>query len=110
MVRRVQRYCWKLVDPLTSTAASGLRSSMESLDLLANNLANVQTSGFKSDREFYTLYAASEAAEPGAYDPTQMPEIERNWTDYAQGNVRQTGNPTDIAISGTGFFTVSGPS
>lgn len=97
------------MDPLTSMAASGLRSSMESLDLLANNLANAQTSGFKTDREFYTLFTASEAAEPGAYDPTQMPEIERNWTDYAQGNLRQTANPTDLAISGAGFFTVTGP-
>jgi flagellar basal-body rod protein FlgF len=98
------------MDPLTSTAASGLRSSLESLDLLANNLANVQTSGFKTDREFYSLYTASEAAESGAYNPTQMPDIERNWTDYAQGNLRQTSNPTDLAISGTGFFTVTGPS
>jgi flagellar basal-body rod protein FlgF len=98
------------MDPLTSTAASGLRSSMESLDLLANNLANAQTSGFKTDHEFYNLYTGSEAAEPGAYDPTQMPVIEKNWTDYSQGNLRPTGNPTDLAISGTGFFTVTGPS
>lgn len=98
------------MDPLTSTAASGLRSSMESLDLLANNLANVQTSGFKSDREFYNLYTAPEANEPGAYDPAQMPNIEGNWTDFGQGNLRQTANPTDLAISGTGFFTVTGPS
>jgi flagellar basal-body rod protein FlgF len=97
------------MDPLTSTAASGLRSSMESLDLLANNLANAQTTGFKTDREFYNLYTASEAEEPGAYDPTRMPTIDRNWTDYAQGALRQTANPTDLAISGGGFFTVAGP-
>jgi flagellar basal body rod protein FlgG len=83
---------------------------MESLDLIANNLANVQTSGFKIDREFYDLYTASEADEPGAYDPTHMPVIERNWIDFAQGNLHQTANQTDLAISGSGFFTVSGPS
>src|ERR1700722_19180838 len=98
------------MDPLTSTAASGLRSSMASLDLTANYRANVQTSGFNTDREFYNLYTAAEAAEPGAYDPTQMPVLERNWTDFSQGSLRQTANPTDLAISGNGFFTVTGPS
>ena len=44
------------MDPLTISAASGLRARMETLDLLANNLANAGTTGFKSDREFYSLY------------------------------------------------------
>ncbi len=96
------------MDPLTSMAASGLRSNLESLDLIANNLANVQTTAFKADSEFYNLYTASEAEEPGAYE-LRMPIIERNWTDYSQGDMRQTGIPTDLAISGAGFFTVEGP-
>jgi len=98
------------MDPLTSMAASGLRSNLESLDLIANNLANVQTTGFKNDSEFYSLYAASEAEGPGGSDPAQMPVIETNWTDYSQGDLHQTGIPTDLAISGAGFFTVAGPS
>jgi len=83
---------------------------MESLDLVANNLANVQTSGFKIDREFYNIYTAAEASEPGAFDPTQMPVVEKSWTDYSQGNLKQTANQTDFAIAGNGFFTVTGPS
>jgi len=110
LVGRVHLSRSKSMDPLTSTAASGLRSSLESLDLIANNLANVQTSGYKTDREFYDLYTASEAAEPGAYDPMQMPVHEKNWTDFSQGNLRQTANPADLAISGNGFFTVTAPS
>lgn len=97
------------MDPLTSMAASGLRSNLESLDLIANNLANVQTTAFKADSEFYNLYTASEAEAPGAYDPLHMPLIERNWTDYSQGDLHETEIPTDLAISGAGFFTVAGP-
>jgi len=97
------------MDPLTSMAASGLRSNLESLDLIANNLANVQTAGFKNDSEFYSLYSASEAEAPVPDDLPRMPVIQRNWTDYSQGDLRQTGMPTDLAISGAGFFTVVGP-
>ena len=35
--------------------------------------------------------------------------VERNWTDFAQGNLWATGNPLDLAISGRGFFAVNGP-
>lgn len=79
---------------------------MESLDLLANNLANSETGGYKSDREFYNLYVAPEAqADPSV----TMPVIQRNWTDFSQGTLRTTGNPTDFALSGKGFFAVDGP-
>jgi len=95
------------MDPLTALAASGLRARMESLDLLANNVANASTGGFKADREFYSLYVAPEA---GDSDPAaSMPVIERQWTDHSQGVLRNTGNPLDVALEGTGFFAVNGP-
>ena len=48
------------MDPLLITAAaSGMKARMESLDMLANNIANSGTAGFKSDREFYNLYEQS---------------------------------------------------
>ncbi len=53
------------MDPLAAMAASGMRSRMESLDLLANNIANASTGGYKADREFYSLYAAPEAGSDG---------------------------------------------
>lgn len=96
------------MDALTSAAASGLRARMESLDMLANNLANTETGGYKNDREFYSLYLAPEAA--GADTPMTMPVVERQWTDFAQGVVRPTGNELDFALSGKGFFSVDGPS
>jgi flagellar basal-body rod protein FlgF len=96
------------MDPLTAIAASGLRARMESLDLLANNVANASTGGYKADREFYSLYLASETAESD--DPHSMPLIERPWIDHAQGPIHSTGNPLDLALSGKGFFVVDGPS
>jgi flagellar basal-body rod protein FlgF len=96
------------MDPLTISAASGLRSRMESLDMLANNIANASTSGYKADREFYSLYAAPEAEGPIS-GPDTLPVIERPWTDLSQGEVRPTGNRLDFALQGKGFFSVNGP-
>jgi len=92
---------------MTAAAASGLRARMESLDLLANNMANASTGGYKADREFYSLYVAPEAQ---GNDPlSTMPLIEKPWVDFSQGDVHSTGNPLDVALSGKGFFAVQGP-
>ncbi len=101
------------MDPLMISAASGLKARMESLDLLANNLANAGTAGYKSDAESYSVYVAQEALEP-ALDgwspmPSTLPVVEGHWTDLAQGTLTPTGNPLDMALSTKGFFVVSGP-
>jgi len=93
------------MDQLTVTAASGMRSRMEALDLLANNLANAGTTGYKADREFYGLYSSAEAD-----TQTTLPNVERNWTDFSQGIVKDTGNPLDVALSGRGFLAADSPS
>jgi flagellar basal-body rod protein FlgF len=98
------------MDPLAIAAASGLQSRMDSLELLANNLANAETSGYKGDREFYGLYISPEAGNPLGPDfLTTLPVIERQWTDFSQGSFRSTGNPLDVALSGRGFLAVNGP-
>lgn len=79
-----------------------MRSRMQSLDLLANNLANASTGGYKADREFYSLYAEAD-------NTATMPLIEKPYTDLSQGVLQATGNPLDLAISGQGFFTVQSP-
>jgi flagellar basal-body rod protein FlgF len=109
---RWQAVCIELcaMDPLTSAAANGLQASMDSFDMLANNLANSSTSGFKADREFYSTYLAQEADDQ--LNPTVgvSPVVQKQWTDFAQGTLVNTGNNTDLALSGTGFFAVNGPS
>jgi flagellar basal body rod protein FlgG len=93
------------MDPITSVAASGMRARMESLDMLANNIANTSTAGYKADREFYSLYSAAASDDGGL-----APLIEKPWTDFAQGTLQLTGKPLDIALKGAGFFAVNGPS
>jgi flagellar basal body rod protein FlgG len=66
--------------------------------MLANNIANSGTAGFKADREFYNLYQQ------------ELPVIETQWTDFSQGTVLPTGNPLNLALSGKGFFALNGPS
>jgi flagellar basal-body rod protein FlgF len=84
---------------------------MESLDMLANNLANAATAGYKKDGESYSLYLSAAAAEEGAAaDPVTavLPVIDHRWTDFSQGTLVNTGNPLDVALSGEGFFSVAG--
>ncbi len=84
---------------------------MQSLDVLANNLANSATSGFKQDQEFYGLYASADSYDPNTGGPSSMlPTVQRQWTDFSQGVIQVTGNPLDVALSGNGFFAVNGPS
>jgi flagellar basal body rod protein FlgG len=83
-------------------AASGMRARMESLDLLANNIANASTGGYKADREFYSLYAE-------AGNDSTMPVVQKQYSDLSQGVLMPTGNSLDVALSGKGFFTVQGP-
>lgn len=68
--------------------------------MLANNLANTGTSGFKSDREFYSVVQDS-------MSPGQLPVIESNWTDFSQGALVPTANPLDLALNGPGFFALN---
>jgi flagellar basal body rod protein FlgG len=83
---------------------------MESLEMLANNLANTETGGYKGDREFYSLYKSAEAtADPQTGATTEQPVIESHWTDFAQGDLRQTFNPLDLAVDGEGLFAVDTP-
>jgi flagellar basal-body rod protein FlgF len=97
------------MDPLTAAAAAGLQANMDAFDLLANNLANGSTIGFKADREFHSSYLAADAEDPFNGSVGESPVIQKQWTDFAQGTLLTTGNPTDLALSGTGFFAVNGP-
>jgi flagellar basal-body rod protein FlgF len=97
------------MDPLTTAAANGLQASMDSIDMLANNIANASTGGFKADREFYSTYLAPEIAGGSQASVGESPVVQRQWTDFSQGILAPTGNPTDLALSGSGFFVVNGP-
>jgi len=97
------------MDQISVLAAAGMQAGMESLDLVANNLANSSTSGYKTDGEFYTLFTSEAAGEDDA-GSSAVPMIQRQWTDFAQGLLEPTNSPLDFGISGKGFFVVQGPS
>jgi len=79
-------------------ASSALRSAERQLEVVANNLANVSTDGFKAERTFAHLLDAAQGA------PTVMTR-----SDVAQGVIRDTGAPLDLALEGDGFLVVSSP-
>lgn len=98
------------------TAASGMTSQQTNLDTIANNLANVNTTGYKKETaEFKTLLYQTIQEETtnnnGEVKPTsaQVGLGVRNSainTHYTQGNLQETGNTYDFAIQGSGFFMV----
>ena len=98
------------MDNLTAVAASEIRSRMQALEVLANNLANSSSRGYKSDREIFTLYSSADASNPKVTAGQQEPWVRDSWTDFSQGTLESTGNPLDLALSGNGFLTARGPS
>jgi flagellar basal-body rod protein FlgF len=86
-----------------------MRSRTESLELVANNLANTSTPGYKADGESYNLYFGESAWEgylENRPDGREMPIVERNWSDLSQGTLLPTGNMNDLALGTPGFFVV----
>jgi flagellar basal-body rod protein FlgF len=79
------------------------------LDVVANNIANVNTAGFKSDQSLFEEYLM-----PGAHEDNFKPADRRvsfvqdrgTYRDFTQGPTEQTGNPLNVAISGNGFLVV----
>jgi flagellar basal-body rod protein FlgF len=93
------------------TALSGLKAQMTALDTLANNLANVNTTGFKGQESFFTtlnlVSASSQAPELDAAlnNPIQV----SNALNMAGGPVTETHRDLDLALVGKGFLTVETP-
>jgi flagellar basal-body rod protein FlgF len=89
------------------TAVSGLRAQMDALDMMANNLANVNTTGFKEDNAFFTLLRQSVDQSP---EPDQLNStINQSITAQAAvnptaGSIRPTNRDLDVAIEGDGFL------
>lgn len=91
------------MDALIFTLMSGAERSLRAQQLHANNLANIETTGFRADLEL----ATSEAVTRGyGYDTRHMSRLEANAVATRQGALRATGRELDVAIVGPGFFAV----
>ena len=91
-------------------AASGMLAEMARQDLLANDLANVSTSGYKADRVSQRSFSEVMLANTRTGQPIgpvgSGSAIARQVTDLTGGPVKDTGEPLDFAIAGDGFFAV----
>jgi flagellar basal-body rod protein FlgF len=93
-------------------AFSGLAGKMQALDLAASNLANASTTGFKSQSPFYvqlTAAGGSGSVTPLNWAVNQFGLLGGAQVDARSGSLETTGNATDLAIEGDGFFAVQTP-
>ncbi len=91
-----------------ATAATGMEAQQTRLDVTANNIANVSTGGFKKTRaEFHDLMYQKG---PGDTEVGLGVRVASTQRQLSQGELRQTGNPLDVAVEGQGFFQVQLPS
>ena len=91
------------------TSASGMIPRVQKQELIANNLANVNSAGFKKDRMFTKeLTAAEKRLMPKKAD-WEQPMVDQLFVDYQSGIFDKTDNPLDIAIEGDGFFQLQTP-
>ncbi len=110
-------------DEALYVAASGAIVQEMRLEVLSNNLANINTFGFKEDKTAFSNYIPSDQnrdtfpyqdGAPEVEPETLFPYLESNTqvtfegsiTNFSQGQIKQTGNALDLALEGNGFFCV----
>jgi len=82
------------------------------LAIVANNIANLNTTGFKADGAVFAEYLQASARAEQLAAPDQRLSFvhdRMSWHDMSQGTVQQTGNPLDVAIDGDGMLVVQTP-
>lgn len=99
------------------TAATGSQSQQFNIDVIANNVSNVNTAGYKKSRaEFQDLLSQTYSApgtvtDQGTVDPVGVQvglgvKVSATQRIFLPGSLQQTGNPLDMALQGEGFFQV----
>lgn len=88
---------------------SGLNASSKQLDVIANNLANVNTIGFKSNTTYFAdvLSSSLSGGSGGTMQVGRGVAVAEVQTQFGAGSFESTGNATDVAIDGDGFFMVN---
>jgi len=89
---------------------SRLGAQMRSTQVLANNVANADTPGFRAERAVFAEFLQPSAGKAAPGDRATAYSIDRaTWRDTANGALSTTGNPFDLALAGDGFFAVETP-
>ncbi len=95
--------------PSFSIPVSGLLASDEALSTISNNLANMNTVAYKGITPEFSDLLYQQIGSTGAGNPIEIglgTQMSATSTDFTQGNIQNTGVPTDVAIEGAGFFQV----
>lgn len=82
------------------------------LDVVANNIANINTSGFKANGAVFEEFIGKTARQGDLSRRDAQVSFVRDratWVDMTQGSMERTGNPLDVAISGNGFIAIQTP-
>ncbi len=93
-------------------AYTGLLARTQALDTAANNLANAGTTGFRAQRDYFSGVLAGgidkdpETASQVGQSVNGFGVLGGNQLDLAQGEIKATGNPLDLALNGQGFFAI----
>lgn len=108
------------------TALSGAIAQTLKMDTIANNIANVNTTGFKKDQQTFSEYLTAMEKEQDVMKVPRMPasiesfydlnggdkafvDAAGTYTNFEQGSLKSTGGKLDVAIEGAGFFEVGTP-
>ena len=97
------------------TGASGMLASKQRLNIVSNNLANADTTGYKKEgtvRESFPEMLINKIDSKGKEEIGSLGTGVRNqfsYTDFSRGSLKHTANPLDLAIQGEGFFVVETP-
>lgn len=108
------------------SALSGAIAQSQKMDTIANNIANVNTTGFKKDKQVFNEYLSANEKPPDVLQVPRVPasiesfydmqggdrayvNAQGSYTDHTQGAIKNTGGPLDIAIEGKGLLEVATP-
>jgi flagellar hook protein FlgE len=92
-----------------SIPLTGLNADSTELNTIANNLANMSTTAYKSESTGFADLFYQQIGTTGSGDPIQVGagvKVASNYTNFTQGSINSTGDPTDVALDGNGFFVV----
>jgi flagellar basal-body rod protein FlgF len=99
------------MDIVSSIAVSRLAAQQRTMDVMANNIANADTPGFKAERVLFSDWLSRQTgggAPPGA-GTIAYPQDRATWREQQAGTLTHTGNTFDVAMTGDGYFTVNTP-
>ncbi len=92
------------------SAVSGLSANSNAMSVIGNNIANSNTTGFKSNRVLFSDVLAQEVSAAGGQAQIgRGVNTAKVSTDFSPGDFRETGSSTDLAIDGSGFFIMGNP-